>query len=219
MGGRMDSLKILQGMPAIVAALLEDAKQQLDSLQSEIAFHLKDAGQAGLDLSPIIRKAWCARHRYVARGFGFLSPAALMLDEFAKDEALTELERLALHHWTGGILLRSTRAHMMRGNGSHAAERLAECFRVLGAADGLVFPSFAEAQARACAIKADRTRGAREKAARRHARTAAAKDAVRAAWASGKYSTRALCAEQEAAELGISFDTARKALRNTPDPA
>lgn len=45
------------------------------------------------------------------------------------------------------------------------------------------------------------------------------KDAIRAAWASGKYSTRALCAEQEAAALGISFDTARKALRNTPDPS
>jgi len=45
------------------------------------------------------------------------------------------------------------------------------------------------------------------------------KDAIRAAWASGKYSTRALCAEQEAAALGISFDFARKALRNTPNPA
>lgn len=48
---------------------------------------------------------------------------------------------------------------------------------------------------------------------------ASEKDAIRAAWASGKYSSRALCAEQEAAALGISFDTARKALRNTPDPA
>jgi len=47
---------------------------------------------------------------------------------------------------------------------------------------------------------------------------ASEKEAIRAAWASGKYSTRALCAEQEAAALGISFDTARKALRNTPDP-
>lgn len=38
-------------------------------------------------------------------------------------------------------------------------------------------------------------------------------------WASGKYSSRSICAEQECAALEMSFDTARKALRNTPDPA
>ena len=39
-----------------------------------------------------------------------------------------------------------------------------------------------------------------------------------AAWASGKYKSRDMCAEQEASALGISFSTARRALRNTPDP-
>ena len=38
------------------------------------------------------------------------------------------------------------------------------------------------------------------------------------AWASGKYSDRDLCAEQECAALNMSFSTARKALRNTPEP-
>ncbi len=47
----------------------------------------------------------------------------------------------------------------------------------------------------------------------------ARQDAVRAAWASGKYSSRSICAEQESASLGMSFDAARRALRNTPDPA
>lgn len=37
-------------------------------------------------------------------------------------------------------------------------------------------------------------------------------------WASGKYKSRDLCAEQECAALKLSFSTARKALRNTPDP-
>lgn len=44
-------------------------------------------------------------------------------------------------------------------------------------------------------------------------------DAIRAIWASGKYSSRAICAEQECAALDMSFDAARKALRNTPNPA
>jgi hypothetical protein len=41
---------------------------------------------------------------------------------------------------------------------------------------------------------------------------------IRDIWASGKYSTRAICAEQECDGLGMSFVTAQKALRNTPDP-
>lgn len=41
---------------------------------------------------------------------------------------------------------------------------------------------------------------------------------IRSIWASGKYSSRAICAEQECAALGMSYDAARKALRNTPNP-
>jgi len=50
--------------------------------------------------------------------------------------------------------------------------------------------------------------GAREKARR-----------IREIWASGKYSSRDVCAEQECANLGMAFSTARKALRNTPQPS
>ena len=44
------------------------------------------------------------------------------------------------------------------------------------------------------------------------------KEKIRAIWATGKYSSRDICAEQECAALGISFSTARKALINTPTP-
>jgi len=37
-------------------------------------------------------------------------------------------------------------------------------------------------------------------------------------WASGKYSDRNACAEQECGALRMAFSTARKALANTPDP-
>ncbi len=37
-------------------------------------------------------------------------------------------------------------------------------------------------------------------------------------WASGKYSSRDRCAEEECAALNMSFSAARKALRNTPKP-
>ena len=43
-------------------------------------------------------------------------------------------------------------------------------------------------------------------------------DKIRQAWASGKYDNRDLCAEQECAGLEMAFGTARRALRNTPDP-
>lgn len=41
---------------------------------------------------------------------------------------------------------------------------------------------------------------------------------IQEAWASGKYRTRDICAEEECAALEMSFSTARKALRNTPKP-
>lgn len=56
----------------------------------------------------------------------------------------------------------------------------------------------------------------------RHSRPGASMDkrsSIRAAWASGKFSSRTRCAEEECAGLGMSYDAARKALRNTPDPA
>lgn len=43
--------------------------------------------------------------------------------------------------------------------------------------------------------------------------------AIQAAWASGKYSSRDICAEQECGALGMSFSAARKSLRGTPQPA
>ncbi|MCB1741342.1 MAG: hypothetical protein KDK91_13285 [Gammaproteobacteria bacterium] len=50
--------------------------------------------------------------------------------------------------------------------------------------------------------------GSREKQAR-----------IREIWASGKYTSRDRCAEEECAALDMAYSTARKALRNTPDPA
>ncbi|WP_042673052.1 hypothetical protein [Variovorax sp. CF313] len=49
--------------------------------------------------------------------------------------------------------------------------------------------------------------GAREKA-----------ESIRREWASGKYSTRERCAEEEHAALGMSYSSAIKALRNVPKP-
>jgi len=39
-----------------------------------------------------------------------------------------------------------------------------------------------------------------------------------AIWASGKYSSKDRCAEEECGALGMSFSSARKALRNQPKP-
>lgn len=41
---------------------------------------------------------------------------------------------------------------------------------------------------------------------------------IRAIWATGKYSSRERCAEEECAGLNMSFSAARRALRNTPNP-
>ena len=45
------------------------------------------------------------------------------------------------------------------------------------------------------------------------------RDKVRAAWASGRYSSRDECARKKHVALGISLSTARRALKGTPDPS
>lgn len=55
----------------------------------------------------------------------------------------------------------------------------------------------------------------------RHSKPGGSRDKrqqMRALWASGKYSSRDICAEQECAALDMSFSSARKALQGTPDP-
>jgi hypothetical protein len=60
-----------------------------------------------------------------------------------------------------------------------------------------------------------------ERAEIRHSMPGGSRDKallIREIWASGKYSDRDLCATQECDALVMSWSTARKALRNTPDP-
>ncbi len=66
-----------------------------------------------------------------------------------------------------------------------------------------------------------RTQTAKAAANARHNRPGGSRDKqrqIRDIWASGKYSSRDICAEQEWAALGMSFSAARKALRNAPKP-
>ena len=71
------------------------------------------------------------------------------------------------------------------------------------------------------AIRIERIRASEKGRKARKARTekekfAPKKDELRRIWLSGKYTTKARCAEEEYLALGISYDTARKALRNLP---
>ena len=62
---------------------------------------------------------------------------------------------------------------------------------------------------------------AKKAAEARHGKEGGTRDKARKLleiWASGKYRTRELCAEEEARALGMSFSTARKVLQNAPRP-
>ena len=67
--------------------------------------------------------------------------------------------------------------------------------------------SSSESGRRAANVRHSAPGGAREK-----------QQSIRNSWASGKYSSRDLCAEEECRALGMSLSAARKALRNTPEP-
>lgn len=62
---------------------------------------------------------------------------------------------------------------------------------------------------------------ARRAANARHAKpdgSRAKQAAIRSAWASGRYTSRDRCAEEECGALNMSLSAARRALRNTPNP-
>ena len=66
-----------------------------------------------------------------------------------------------------------------------------------------------------------RKKNARKAANAGHAQPGGSRDKrnrVREAWATGQYQSRDLCAKKECGNLGMSLSTARKALRNTPNP-
>ena len=66
-----------------------------------------------------------------------------------------------------------------------------------------------------------RTDVARKAANARHDRPGGSREKqrqIREIWATGKFSSRDRCAEEECAALGMSYSSARKALINTPDP-
>lgn len=66
-----------------------------------------------------------------------------------------------------------------------------------------------------------RKQTARKAANARHDQPGGSRDKqqqIREIWATGKYSSRDRCAEEECAALGMSYSAARRALQNTPDP-
>jgi hypothetical protein len=71
------------------------------------------------------------------------------------------------------------------------------------------------------ATKEKASRRARVAAEAKHSKPGGSREKmeiIRSIWATGKYSSRDICAEQESAAIGMSFSTARKALRGTPSP-
>ncbi|MGF6777832.1 hypothetical protein [Paraburkholderia sp. GAS334] len=87
--------------------------------------------------------------------------------------------------------------------------RLMRAERTLQRREGelLVRGEISESARRAANARHEKPGGSREK-----------RETIRTIWASGKYTSRDICAEQECGALGMSYSTARRALRNTPDP-
>jgi hypothetical protein len=70
-------------------------------------------------------------------------------------------------------------------------------------------------------VRLERKRHAKIGAETRHDKLGGSRDKqkqIRTIWATGKYTSRDKCAIEECEGLGMSYDAARKALRNTPDP-
>jgi hypothetical protein len=70
-------------------------------------------------------------------------------------------------------------------------------------------------------VRLERTRTANKGADAKHNKPGGSREKkakIRAIWADGNFTSRDRCAEEECANLGMSFSAARKALRNAPKP-
>lgn len=87
---------------------------------------------------------------------------------------------------------------------------------------GSLSQAHAEAwEAEAVRMRMEASHRASKAANRRHDKPNGSREKwqrIREIWATGKYSSRDICAEQECAHVDMSLSSARKALRNTPDP-
>ncbi len=78
--------------------------------------------------------------------------------------------------------------------------------------------SIVEAERRVAKYNSERAKHAADTGHDRKGGSRDKQKQIRDIWATGKYTNRDICAEQECAALKMSFSTARRALRNTPEP-
>lgn len=101
---------------------------------------------------------------------------------------------------------------------AHHLTCIALAFQAVCYADKIMSGQPASADEIAAATRTATARAAAEALHGKPGGSREKRQAVQAAWASGHYSSRDVCAEQECAALGMSFSAARRALRGMPDP-
>ena len=112
------------------------------------------------------------------------------------EQALIEEYRVVFYEWLGNVLLK-------------LLDNFKELFdvEIENEVERRVSQKATKAATHAANMKHSQIGGSRDK-----------QNKIRQIWASGKYTNRDRCAEEECAGLNMSFSTARKALRNTPVP-
>lgn len=174
------------------------------------AIHYNDEEWAKLSIEHARNAIAASGGMSEAHNLYFTAPTGVAHSELEKRaSALTYmrvLQRGICHVFSAKWLIES-------GRTDEALLRLCDSATFLGVAYGVAISMTRAAR--------DRARAASRAASAMHSKPGASRskrDAIRAAWASGKYTSRDVCAEQECAGLNMSFSAARKALRNTSDP-
>ena len=85
--------------------------------------------------------------------------------------------------------------------------------------ESLAYLDFPDADAIEIAMKRANAKRLAEKLHDKPDGSRAKRARIKALWATGKYSSRSICAEQECGALNMSYDTARKALIGEPNPS
>jgi hypothetical protein len=163
-----------------------------------------------LDERVQIETAWARENMTFEQATYCFARFKVVLDEYQALYAhLNEAHQHALTMLIESGLSSRKQAAKLRGLALDLHAAMLDSVRQATATAGAVYKGLASKRAKDAADhRHSSPGGAREKA-----------EAMQRAWASGKYSSRDRCAEEECAALGMSFSTARKALRNIPKPS
>ncbi len=222
-GGFPENVEALIDQPL---ASLPDGMASIESAAEELWPNVSENGKIGIKWSRIKNENGWTETCHITNGLG----ETREFDESSVPEAIARpwaqensvCPRM-FELWVRLDVLNEERARKQEQNYNSETDRVEDLRRVDKAIKKVIEALNADSTSTektdsSAAYRRHQQKAALAKAEKQRPRIRANRKHMLDVWLSGNYTTRDICAEQEAEALGITFSTARKYLTNSPNP-